>query len=304
MKNFRNKIAFVIATKDRPQELQRLLKGIETQSYKPDQTIIVDGSAESIEDVLKEFSTLPINYIRCIPPSAARQRNMGIKAVNPEITLTGFFDDDIVLEPDALEKMMEFWDKASDNIGGTAFNMVNHPPLYASWLKKSPISEKLGLYSKNKGVVLPSGFHTMIGFVPETIFIQWLPTGATVWRGHIFEKFQFDEWFDGYSYLEDLDFSYKVGKKYRLAVIANAKYYHYPASTGRESIYVFGKREVTNRIYFVRKHQELSFPKCYMAIIIRMFLSIMLAIQGLKISYLQRVWGNFIGLVTVILKRD
>jgi len=273
-----------------------MLKSIEAQSYLTDQIIIVDGSAEPIEDVLKEFSTLLINYIRCIPPSAAGQRNVGIKAVNPEITLIGFFDDDIVLEPDALEKMMEFWAKASDNIGGAAFNMVNHPPLYASRLKSLPLAEKLGLYSKDKGKVLPSGFHTMIGFVSDATFVQWLPTTATVWRRNILEKFQFDEWFKGYSYLEDLDFSYQIGKEYRLAVVADARYSHYPASSGRDSGYIFGKREVTNRLYFVKKNKSLSCSRCYLALIIRMLISISLFVKERKLGYLQRVWGNIVGL--------
>jgi GT2 family glycosyltransferase len=293
---FKNTIAFVVATKDRPVELRNMLKSLEVQSYKPDQVIIVDGSAEPIENVLKEFPTLSINYIRCIPPSAARQRNMGIKAVNPEIILIGFLDDDTVLEADSLEKMMEFWENASDNVGGVAFNMVNHPPLYASWLKSLPLTEKLGLYSKDKGKVLPSGFHTMIGFVSDTIFVQWLPTTATVWHRKILEKFQFDEWFEGYSYLEDLDFSYKVNKDYRLAVVADARYYHYPASSGRDSGYIFGKREVANRLYFVKKNKNLSLSRCYLALLIRMFMSISLFVKERKIGYLQRVWGNIVGL--------
>jgi len=300
VQKFSHKIAFVVATKDRPVELRNMLRSLEAQSYKPDQIIIVDGSAEPVEDVLKEFSTFSINYIRCIPPSAARQRNVGIKAVKPEITLIGFLDDDTVLEPDALEKMMEFWERASDDIGGAAFNMVNHPPLHASWLKSLPLTEKLGLYSKDKGKVLPSGFHTMIGFVSETIFVQWLTTGATVWRKNILDKFQFDEWFKGYSYLEDLDFSYQIGKEYRLAIVANAKYYHYPASTGRGSSYEFGKREVANRLYFVKKNQNLSLFRCYLALLVRMFMSMSFSIKERRLGYLQRAFGNCVGIVLSI----
>jgi hypothetical protein len=33
-----------------------------------------------------------------------------------------------------------------------------------------------------------------------------LPSGASVWRREIFDKFSFEEFFEGYSYLEDLDF--------------------------------------------------------------------------------------------------
>jgi GT2 family glycosyltransferase len=297
MKRIKNKIALVVATKDRPVELRNMLKSLEVQSYKIDQIIIVDGSEDPIEDVLKEFSTLSMNYIRCIPPSAAKQRNMGIKGVNPDITLIGFLDDDIVLEVYALEKMMEFWEKSSDNVGGAAFNMVNHPTLDASWLKSLPLTEKLGLYSKDRGKVLPSGFQTMIGLVSETTFVQWLPTTATVWRKEIFKKYQLDEWYKGYSYLEDLDFSYQIGKEYRLAVVADARYYHYPASTGRGNNYEFGKKEVTNRIYFVKKHKELSLFKCYLALILRMSISVSLAIRKFKVSYIERALGNIAGLL-------
>lgn len=297
MQRFKNKIGFVVATKDRPLELQNMLKSLDSQSYKPDQIVIVDGSEQPVNDVVQEFSHLPIYYLRCLPPSAAKQRNVGIGAVAPDMTLIGFLDDDVKLEVDSLGTMMNYFEKSEDNIGGAAFNMVNHPRLHAPYLKSLPIVEKLGLYSKQKGVVLPSGFHTMIGYIMQDIFAQWLPTGATVWRKSIFDEYFFDEWFKGYSYLEDLDFSYQVGKQFGLVVVAKAKYYHYPASSGRGSGYIFGKREVENRLYFVRKHRELSLPKCYLALFVRMVLSLSLAIKEQRIAYLQRALGNIAGFV-------
>ena len=300
MQKFKNKIALVIATKDRPQELRRLLRSLESQSYFPDQVVIVDGSAQSVEGALEEFSSLHIDYLRCLPPSAAKQRNDGIKAVHPEMTLIGFLDDDTVLESKALEAMMDFWERAAEDVGGAAFNIVNRPQLYASWLKSLPLTEKLGLYSKNGGKVLPSGFHTMIGYVPETTFVQWLPTTATVWRKGIFDEFQFDEWFKGYSYLEDLDFSYRVGKKYRLAVVSDGKYYHHPALVGRENNFIFGKKEVLNRIYFVKKNPELSLFKCYVGLIIRIFITFIFFLKERKFGYFERLGGNFFAFFTGI----
>jgi GT2 family glycosyltransferase len=279
-----------------------MLKSFDEQTQLPDQIIVVDGGIQQVNEVVHEFPKLNIKYLRCIPPSAARQRNMGIKAVNQDSTLIGFLDDDTVLEVDALEKIMDFWEKAPKDIGGAALNMVNHPPLYASWLKSLPLTEKLGLYSKDTGKVLPSGFNTMIGFVSETTFVQWLPTCATVWRRKIVDKFQFDEWFKGYSYLEDLDFSYQISKEYRLAVVADARYYHYPASSGRGNNYEFGKREVTNRIHFVNKHKELSLAICYITLILRMFISVSLAIREFKISFFQRALGNIAGLLQALFK--
>jgi|WetSurMetagenome_2_1015567.scaffolds.fasta_scaffold80073_2 GT2 family glycosyltransferase len=295
VERFKDKVAFVVATKDRPSELCNMLTSLDSQLHKPDQIIIVDGSAQPIDSLVREFSHLPIEYLQCLPPSAAKQRNIGIKLVKEDITLIGFFDDDIVLETESLNNMLRFWENAPPDLAGATFNMINHPQPQATFLKGLPITETLGLYSRQRGMVLPSGFQTMIGNVSESIFIQWLPTTATVWRKDILSTFHFDEWFSGYSYLEDLDFSYRIGKKYRLAVVENARYYHYPGSGGRGSSLEFGKREVLNRIYFVKKHQELSLSKCYLALIVKIFLSLIAAIKEGEFGYIKRVAGNIAG---------
>lgn len=292
------KIAFVIATKDRPKELPRLLESLESQTLLPAQVIVVDGSEEPVKEVLDGFPNLKMKYLRCLPPSGTRQRNLGVRAVDSSIHLIGFLDDDVVLESDAVEKMYSFWDKVGGDVVGASLNMVNHPPLYASTLKNSFLISRLNLYSDKRGRVPKSGFQTMIGKVKETIFTEWLPTTASVWRRETLAKIKFDEWFEGYSYLEDLDFSYRVGKKWKLGVVSDAKFYHYPSSKGRGNWFEFGKREVINRIYFVRKNEELSLVSCFLAILGRIFISIALAFQEKRhIYYLQRVVGNLRGLI-------
>ncbi|MBN1694062.1 glycosyltransferase family 2 protein [candidate division WOR-3 bacterium] len=296
----RNKIAFVIATKDRPNELQRMLKSLEAQSCQPDQIVIVDGGSKQVKQIIDQFTNLKTRYLRCIPPSGSRQRNIGIESVDPEITLIGFLDDDIELEANALEVMMKFWEKAPEKIGGAAFNMVNHPPLYACRLKHLSLVEKLGLYSKGRGLVPSSGFHTMIGYVHSNLFVQWLSSCAVVYRRNIFKEFHFDEWFEGYGYHEDMDFSYRVGKKFRLLVLSNAKYYHYPSRYGREDKYLFGKKEVINLLYFVRKHRELSVSACLLGLTIRFLLNIWFGIYKRETGFFKRALGNVAGLKHVL----
>jgi glycosyltransferase involved in cell wall biosynthesis len=303
---FSHKVAFVVATKDRPKELRTMLRSLAVQSHLPAQVVIVDASIAPNDAIIKEFPEMRIRYIRYMDkPSASAQRNRGQFAIEEEIDLVGFFDDDIEFEADSLLKMMAFWESASDELGGAAFNMVNHPELAVSSLKLSSLSEYLGLYSKKNGIVLPSGFHTMINYVNKTTFVKWLPTTAVIWKRTIFNKHKFDEWFEGYSYLEDLDFSYNVGKYYKIAVVEDARYYHYPATTGRGSSFLFGKREVLNRLYFVNKHEEFSLSKCYFALIVRMLLSLIAAIKEWQFNYIRRVAGNIIGLVqSVIILRN
>jgi len=112
------KIAYVVPTKDRPDDLHVLFKSLQKQTKQPDQIIIVDGSDPDIKYVCDDYLDLDITYVREFPPSLARQRNAGMAALNDEITVAGYLDDDLELEPDATEKMISFWENAEDDVGG------------------------------------------------------------------------------------------------------------------------------------------------------------------------------------------
>lgn len=295
-------LAIIIATKDRPAELRRLLISLERQSINPGQIIIVESGSRHSEQFPEDFRGLPILYSFSLPPSASRQRNAGLALVHPSIKLIGFIDDDAALDDRAIEHMQIFWKNASALVAGASFNLANHPSLYASSLKTLPLAERFGLYSKTRGAVLPSGFQTMIGTVDKDTEVKWICSGAVVWRRDIFKDFRFDEWFSGYSYLEDLDFSYAVGKSKKLYVVGASMFYHYPADCGRGSSFEFGLREVKNRFYFVRKHPELSVRKCGLSLLIRMALSLFLFLKSLNFSYLLRASGNVIGLMSAGLR--
>lgn len=297
MKKFINKICLIIATRDRTVELFRLLQSLDGQTYQPDSIIIVDAGKESDEGLVSKVPGLQINYARSAIASAAKQRNTGLGMVSAEITLVGFLDDDIILEPDALEMMMEFWENADNQVGGAAFNMVNCPTLLFSGMKSHSLTKKLGLYSEEEGRVLSSGFHTMIGQALRVTQVQWLSSGAAIWRRDIFNEFKFDEWFSGYSYLEDLDFGYNVSKRYKLFVLPEPKFYHYPSKKGRDNGYIFGKKEILNRVYFVKKNKELSLVRCYLSLCIRMFISLIGFFSSGEKYYIQRILGNIVGIV-------
>ena len=296
MLRFKNALALIVATKDRPSEIARLLRSLNEQTYPADQVIVVDGGESPVRLATEVYKASSLVYVRKLPPSASGQRNEGVSHVRAGITLTGFMDDDAVLEPTALENMLRFWESPPAGVGGAAFNMSNHPLLSASRLKRLALAKRLGLYSDEKGRVLPSGFQTMIGSVTEDVFVEWLPSGAAVWRSSILGTFRFDEWYEGYSYLEDLDFSYRVGQKFRLAVVADAVYHHLPAASGRGSGVAFGRREVLNRVHFVKKHPDFLLGKCYLALAVRAQMSLWEGIRHGSAYGFRRAWGNLLGL--------
>ncbi len=293
-----HRISIVIPTIGRYAELRRMLESLARQTRLPEEIIVVDQD-ETSSGLTGKFPQLSIR-VMAFPGSASSKRNAGVKALRPEMTLVAFMDDDIVLEPQAIEAVVRFWESASKDLGGTCLNVLNDSPKLVSWLKRQKITSRLGLYGSKKGAVLRSGFHVPFGHVSETIYVHWLPTYCVVYAKDVVETYPFDEFFKGYSYLEDLDLSYRIGKKFRLAVVADAHFYHYPSKIGRPDSYLFGKKEVVNRLYFVTKHKELSRPLCYLSLFVRTQLSMLEGFKELEASYFKRVAGNLAGLFLTV----
>jgi len=285
----------VVATKDRPDDLRRLLESLRQQTVNIAEIVVVDASREPVESVVTALPELRMRYVRHWPPSAAAQRNAGIRACDPSATLIGFADDDTTFEPDSFAAMLRFWESAGEDVFGASFNILNYRLPGGQSLKRSRISARLGLYPARLGGVAPSGWQSVTGQVSQTLFVEWLPSGAVVWRRDAMDNHAFDEYFDTYSYVEDLDFSYSIGRKGRLAVIAEAGYSHFPSAGGRVSPRQFGRLEVRNRLYFVRKH-GLSLPRCFLGIGIRLAMTLVTALLSWNRGMLARAIGNVEGL--------
>jgi len=290
-----SKIAIVIPTKDRPIQIRNLLESIRNQARQPDQLIIVDGGSDTVETVVNEFSDLNISYIREYPPSLSRQRNVGMAAVEKSIPFAGYLDDDLTLDTNAIQAMTEFWYNASDQVGGARFNITNEPIASCTWLKRIFLID-----TRQRGKVLISGFNSSIGVTKNDMRVKWLSGGATIWRKSVIEQFQYDEWFQGLGYLEDLDYSYRVSHKYELVVVSNAKLEHFPTPIRTEINYLYGKWQIINRLYFVNKFPELSKPLCYWAFTGQFIINLGKGLFTLDVLSLKRALGNIVGITLSI----
>ena len=291
-----HRISLIVATKDRPGDLRKLLESLRRQTVGLAEIVVVDASREPVESIMADFPELTTRYLRHWPPSAAAQRNAGIRACDPASTLIGFADDDTTFEPQAFANMLSFWKGATQDILGAAFNIRNYPNRGKSIVKHSALAEQLGLYSPKPGSVSKSGWQSINGELPETQFVEWLPSGASIFRREVFAKDVFDEYFESYSYLEDLDFSYTISRTGKLAIVADAGFSHFPSQGGRVSALQFGRYEVRNRLYFVRKHR-LSLTRCYLGLAIRLSMSICSGLLHRNASLLRRALGNIEELV-------
>jgi glycosyltransferase involved in cell wall biosynthesis len=283
------KAACIIATKDRPFELGRLLASIKEQEVLPQEIIIVD--AGSMPDAPRDTGSLKIKHVKARRACLPDQRNQGLELLESDIAQVCFLDDDIVLHEGSFAAMAAFWKDAPEDVVGGVFNIVNEKkPTPGVFLKRIFFTG-----SPQRGIVLPSGYNTLMCPAEETRQVQWLFGGATVWRRKVFDNFLFDGWYEETGLCEDLDFSYRVGKKFKLVVVAEAKVDHLTGTVARRRNVWFGRSQITNRYYFVRKHKELSKALCLWAGVGQMLENIVLGVISLSGQYFLRAWGNLIG---------
>ncbi|MFH1190107.1 MAG: glycosyltransferase [Candidatus Omnitrophota bacterium] len=288
----KERMGIIIATKDRPDEVVRLLESIAAQGTGPVQTIVVDGGDGTLKDILDKFRPLKIDYARADPPSLTAQRNIGIKMLTDEVTIAVFLDDDIVLQKDSLKNMIGFWEGASADTCGASFNLINE-------IHKKPTRlEKMFLVNTDTpNRMLRSGFQGKVAFVEKTIPASWMAGCSMAFRKEIFKEFMFDEWFSGYARYEDVDFTYRVGKKYKMFVAADAKVLHLNRVLEDMRFSVsLGKMEVANRLYFVKKYTELSLPLCYWGLLGVFLNHLSKGLFRLDMRSIRRAFGNVRGL--------
>ena len=288
-------LAVVIATKDRPGNVERLLSNIREQSFRPQQVIVVDGGEITAESAVKQFADFEIDYVKVHPPGLTKQKNAGLTVTRPDMGLIAFFDDDIVFEDGALEAMMDFWETAPEEVAGASFNLTDFKNSRA-WLK-SLAQRVFFIDNRDFGRVLRSGFTTPIWNAQKNINVQWLGGGYTVWRKRVFDNWQFDEWFTGSGMWEDTFFSYRVGKHNQLAIVADARAVHLEVPVSIQGQFGLGKTQIVNWMYFVGHNRELSMPMCLWACVGRTATNLTRGIAGLDPGYLLRALGNTFGLM-------
>lgn len=294
-------LAYVVPTMNRWEDLGKLLTSLERQTRKPDQIIIVDGSDEdkTVDGLVAQFGSLPLEYVRVFPPSLARQRNAGMAQLRDDIDVAGYLDDDLILDDDATERMGAFWEAASPDTGGAAFNITNQPAT-----RGGIVTRLFLLNGATPGRMLPSGWPSQIPAVSETVETEWLYGGATMWRREVIRGFDYDEWYVGHGYGEDVDFSFRVSRTHKLFVVGDAKTLHMTRPIRLSSQFTLGRQQVVNRLYFIRKMGCFSTAAVMWGLFGQLIVNAASSVAQFSTAGLRRCGGNLVGLTETIRGRS
>ena len=248
--------AFVIATRNRPAYLVDTVQSILDQTVKPEQLCIVDASDEPtartrLEAMCREAS-VPLHYVHPAPLGLPKQRNVGIDRTTADPVF--FIDDDVLLEPHCHERVLEEYERRGDRVGGiTAADVsaLELPRLSVVWRK---IFGSGGWWPNASGRLRAGFFPEGVSRADEPKEVEFFMGWFMSYRRAAMGSERFDEALSGYAYLEDIDFSYRVSRRYTLVWTPRARGRHLRATGERLSRKQLLRMMVANHFYLHRKN--------------------------------------------------
>ena len=245
--------SIVISTVDRPEALARALLSVAEQSHRPRRIVIVDASRDdSTRSVCVEFQhAFNLRWQRSHDASAARQRNAG--ATHVETPLIAFMDDDVVLEPDVFARLCEPFARLARPPGGVAGRIrgLGHG-MPRGWLRRY-YRLQAGFGHADYGALV---FGPAINTLPcyenchdDLICGDWLNSTCVVYDRDAFARQLFPD-FAGYSFMEDVHLSLRVGRSRELYFHRTAEYEHrsQPSEFKRDHLALARSRIANQRI--------------------------------------------------------
>jgi GT2 family glycosyltransferase len=231
------RVGVIIATKGRPQALPHVLQRLESQTVQPD--VVVVSAHEQMDVGLLDS---PCLNLQCLfgPAGLPRQRNLAIDQIIDNTDIIVFFDDDFAPSRFWIERCIEVFHSNTHVVGlsGTvlkdgvssreAINWDEAQHLLDTAAADAPpemsLSSRFGLYGCNMAFRT-----TAIG------------------------PLRFDERLVLYGWLEDKDFSVRIGTQGRLVESNTIHGVHLGLRSGRVSGKRFGYSQVVNAWHLRRK---------------------------------------------------
>jgi len=235
------------------------LDSLRNQTRVPDELVIVDASDnDDTKNMLEEQGNqLPFDVVyRSTAPGLTRQRNIGISLSRGSLLF--FFDDDVVLETEFIKIVFGSFDEFKNfHVAGIMGRIANISNPLRSWewlFKKIFFLSDFG-----QGRVKLSGLPS-IRVDDELSFVESLSGGCTAYVREVFDHYRFDENLKGYAYLEDVDFSYRVGKEYRLLYQPKARLKHFPSTYLQADSKELRRMFIQHHAYLFHKNMPKDFP--------------------------------------------
>ena len=215
------------------------------QTLLPDQFIVVDaGEPGNLEEEMKEqlgHTGMELLYLRS-KKGLCTQRNVALDHASGDIIF--FFDDDVELEPTYIEKVMECFDlETSPPVGCVQGTLIDPPATIDGW--RSNVYRSFGLThwtSEQDPALYTAGGVRFLTDPQEVVKVPVAQGCRMAFRKEVFDRERFVQFLPGYCQNEDVDMTFRVGKRWTILQTPHAKLLHkespvsriqYPAQLGQ-----------------------------------------------------------------------
>jgi GT2 family glycosyltransferase len=247
---------FIIATRNRPDELTVTVESLCGQSVLPGELCIVDSSEQTpararIEQLCARAG-IALDYLHPAPRGLPRQRNVGLDRTSGDPVF--LIDDDVFLAPDCHEKVLAEYARWGPELGGVRAAPMRpaRPPRASVWWRKL---FGIGAWWPEASGRVRKGFwlegtSESAGVRRQEAFVGYFMS----YRRAVFSQERFDEALSGYASQEDIDFSYRVSRRYVLVQTPQARCDHFKTGTDRLPAHQLERMKLANHFYLFRKN--------------------------------------------------
>jgi len=243
--------------------LTTLLESLATQTRRPDEIVIADGSdGPSIRDLASaarwQVLGLTVRYVKATPPNAVRQRTTAIAVATGSLLL--LLDDDVVPEPRCVEALVECLESHDAVAVGADFSNQQWPrptTLWRWYLKLWHGISGGDWQGRVIGPLLRFGYDPL---PPQPVRMEWLGAGHALIRRDAYDRAGgFSDFFLHRSTMnEDIDLGLKLGRLGRILLCPAARMAHMQEPAGRASVRIVAEDDLVNRYSILRYTQGRS----------------------------------------------
>ena len=280
-------VAINCEKKNQKDNVVRLLDSIVETQTEIGQILISDGG-KNLRQVVELYKN-KLN-IRCVySPISGQvlQRNYARKFLYKNIRMVIHFDDDIIVDKDALNKMILFWNNyksyGGKHLAGASFNLTNSPIIHNSIFRKIFFID-----TEPKGSVKRGGYAVPYCPAEHTHEVDWLLGGATAWSRELLEEFPHPiDFSTKWAVCEDLIFSFPLSQTHKMFVVQDAIVRHdeTQARIKFSKGLFFGKSSVIMRYYFCRINSNIDFISFLWMTLGILFGHLFRALSGSRVNF-------------------
>ena len=288
-------ISIVIPTRNRRAEVEDLLTNILSQTFKPQEIIMVDDSKNDETYLLSDkvqarFGELGINLVHIYGDNKgiSAARNKGMDMARSEIVL--FVDDDVTLDKNYIHQIFEVYKKDTNVKGVTGYLRSNKISLgFGNAINK--VFQALMYKEEGKALVLSTGALTYPYNLMRTSLCEWMSGTNSSYKHTVLDKIRWDENLKSYSLYDDVDLSLRVRDAFpnSLYITPYALCSHNPSKNARRDLKIDAYIRTAYPIYFFYKNMPQKFLNRIRFIYSQLGRSILLILSTRKIIYIKYI---------------